>query len=105
MFSVEYAKSVAKDLKPLPKKIRERALEIVENVLASDPYQGKPLSGLYKGLYRFRVGDYRIVYSIEHEATDSNEIRSVNTYHTDRPSWANDNAPGVLCPNNGSVAV
>lgn len=65
MYKVEYAKSVAKDLKPLPKKIRERALDVVEKVLAADPFQGKPLSGSYKGFYRFRMGDYRIVYSIE----------------------------------------
>jgi mRNA interferase RelE/StbE len=66
-FRVEYAKSVAKDLKPLPKRVRERALETVENVLANDPFQGKPLSGSYKGLYRFRIGEYRIIYSIERD--------------------------------------
>ena len=65
MYRVEYAKGVTKDLKPLPKKVRARALDVVENILATDPYQGKPLTGTYKGLYRFRVGDYRIVYSIE----------------------------------------
>lgn len=67
VYRVEYAKGVTKDLKPLPKKVRARALEVVENILATDPYQGKPLTGTYQGLHRFRVGDYRIVYSIEHE--------------------------------------
>ncbi len=33
--------------------------------MTDDPYQGKPLAGSYKGLYRFRIGDYRIIYSIE----------------------------------------
>jgi mRNA interferase RelE/StbE len=65
VFSVEYAKSVSKDLKSLPKPLRARALNVAENILARDPYQGKPLAGRYKGLYRFRVGEYRIVYSIE----------------------------------------
>ncbi len=67
MFRVEYAKSVAKDLKSLPKSLRARALDVAENILAVAPFQGKPLSGPYKGLYRFRVGEYRIVYSIEKE--------------------------------------
>lgn len=67
MFRVEYAKSVVKDLRPLPKPVRERALNVVETVLANDPYQGKPLTGPNRGLYRFRVGDYRIIYSIEKE--------------------------------------
>ncbi len=64
-FNIEYAKSVAKDLKPLPKSARVKALDVVETSLASDPYQGKALKGPYRGLYRFRVGDYRIIYSIE----------------------------------------
>ena len=67
MYSVEYAKSVAKDLRRLPKKIRARALDVVETVLAEDPHQGRPLTGPYKGLFRFRVGDYRIVYTIERD--------------------------------------
>ncbi len=65
MFSVEYAKSVTKDLKSLPESLRARALNVVEDILARDPYQGKPLAGPYN--YRFRVGEYRIVYSIEKE--------------------------------------
>ncbi|GMR22595.1 MAG: type II toxin-antitoxin system RelE/ParE family toxin [Acidobacteriota bacterium] len=67
MFSVEYAKSAAKDLKSLPKSLRARALNVAEDFLARNPYQGKPLAGPYKGLCRFRVGEFRIVYSIEKE--------------------------------------
>jgi len=67
VYRVEYAKGVTKDLKPLPKKVRARALEVVENILATDPYQGKPLAGTYQGLHRFRVADDHIVYSIERE--------------------------------------
>jgi len=64
-YKVEYAKSVAKDLKPLPKALRAKAIDVIENHLADDPYQGKALVGPYKGLYRFRIGDYRIIYSVE----------------------------------------
>ena len=67
VYRVEYAKGVTKDLKPLPKKVRARALEVVENILATDPYQGKPLAGTYQGLHRFRVADDHIVSSIERE--------------------------------------
>lgn len=65
MFKVEYANSVAKDLKKLPREIQKKALEIVEVVLSKDPRIGKPLKGPYKGLWKYRVGDYRIIYSIE----------------------------------------
>ncbi len=65
MFKVEYAKGVAKDLRKLPKSVQRRALEIVEKIIAPDPHVGKPLTGPYRGLWKFRLGDYRIIYSIE----------------------------------------
>ena len=54
-------------LELLNKKVRARALEVVENILATDPHQGKPLTGTYQGLHRFRAADDHIVYSIERE--------------------------------------
>lgn len=65
MYKVEYAKGVAKDLKKLPKEIKEKALKIVEGILVKDPHIGKPLTGPYRGLWKYRVGDYRIIYTIE----------------------------------------
>lgn len=65
MYKVEYAKGVAKDLKRLPRDVKVKALEIVELLLAKDPRAGKPLKGHYKGLWKYRLGDYRIIYSIE----------------------------------------
>lgn len=65
MHKIEYAKGVAKDLKGLPKEVSSRAQLIIEKNLAQDPYQGKPLKGVYRGLWKYRVGDYRIIYKIE----------------------------------------
>lgn len=65
MYKIEYAKGVLKDLKSLPKKVQKRALEIVENYLAEDPFIGKPLTGKFKGFWKFRMGDYRIIYALE----------------------------------------
>lgn len=64
-YKVEYAGSVEKDLKRLPHKIKIRALNIVEQIVAKNPSLGRPLVGPYKGLFKYRIGDYRIVYSIE----------------------------------------
>lgn len=64
-YKVEYAAGVAKDLRSLPKELRERALNIVEEILAKDPRAGKPLKGPYRGLWKYRIGDYRIIYTIE----------------------------------------
>jgi len=65
VYKVEYARGVVKDLKALPKEIRQKALKIVEKILATDPRMGKPLTGPYKGLWKYRIGDYRIIYAIE----------------------------------------
>lgn len=67
MYNVEYAKGVVKDLQKLPKPLKKKALEIVETILAEKPSLGKPLKGPYKGLWRYRFGDYRIIYSIEYQ--------------------------------------
>ncbi len=65
MYKVEYARGVTKDLSKLPKNIVAKALEIVEKELAKNPEAGKPLTGPYKGLWKYRLGDYRIIYTIE----------------------------------------
>ena len=56
--------SAEKDLKKIDRQYRKKiALEII-NTLSSNPYAGKKLQGQYFGLYRLRVGNYRVRYSI-----------------------------------------
>jgi mRNA interferase RelE/StbE len=48
---------------------RSRAREIVDKVdehLSKDPLAlGKPLRGIFKGMHRFRCGDYRVIYTLD----------------------------------------
>jgi mRNA interferase RelE/StbE len=48
---------------------RSRAREIVDKVdehLSKDPLSlGKPLRGIFKGMHRFRCGDYRVIYTLD----------------------------------------
>jgi mRNA interferase RelE/StbE len=38
----------------------------VKGYLSQDPIGlGKPLQGIFKGLYRYRYGNYRIIYTID----------------------------------------
>ena len=38
----------------------------VENYLIKNPRQfGKPLTHEYKGCYRYRMGDFRVIYQIK----------------------------------------
>ncbi len=52
--------------KALAKKIA-RCLELLQQNPRFHP-NIKPLKGNYSGYYRFRVGDYRVIYSIDDEA-------------------------------------
>ena len=63
-YKIDFKKSVAKDLKDIPKKDVTRILEAIQ-LLADNPrpIQAKKLSGQER--YRLRQGNYRILYSIE----------------------------------------
>ncbi len=60
---IEYKASVAKDFRRLGQAGAERVLRKVERALVSEGYQGNALSGEFAGLYRLRVGDYRVIYA------------------------------------------
>jgi len=60
---VEYKASVAGDLRRLDRSVAVRVLRKVEGTLAHEGHCGDPLSGEFAGLYRLRVGDYRVIYA------------------------------------------
>lgn len=57
---------VAEDLTELPANIRARIIRAVDSRLTTEPTRyGVRLSRSLGGLWKIRVGDYRIVYEIE----------------------------------------
>jgi mRNA interferase RelE/StbE len=64
-YQVVLKPSVEKDLRSLPKSVIQRALNEIE-ALGEDPFprQSLKLEG-GEGLYRVRVGDYRLVYGVD----------------------------------------
>ncbi len=62
--NVAYKKSVAKDLKGIDYHQRKRIQDQIDSDLAHNPTAGERLSGEYKGLFKYRVGDYRIIYTL-----------------------------------------
>jgi mRNA interferase RelE/StbE len=40
--------------------------KIKEHLLPDPGAAGKPLKGVFKGLYRYRVGAYRIIFALDH---------------------------------------
>lgn len=65
MYKVAYLDRVEEDLKQLDKTITKKILARIETHLAVDPHGlGKPLKGDFHGYWRYRWGDYRVIYKI-----------------------------------------
>ena len=65
VYKVSYLDSVENDFKKLDRPTQKRIINKIENHLAKDPqHLGKVLTGQFKGFWRYRVGDFRIIYKI-----------------------------------------
>ncbi len=62
-YRVIYKASVEKDLKKVDKAEAKKILNMIERDLARDPDKGATLSGTFQGLYGYRIGDYRVIYT------------------------------------------
>ena len=60
---IEYKESVLKDLRKIGMPNSRRIVTKLEKVLGSDPNAGVPLKGEFDGLFKLRIGDYRVIYS------------------------------------------
>ena len=55
-----------KDFKKIDKVDQKKIVRAIRNKLTTRPkIFGKPLSGAFSGLWKLRVGPYRIIYEIE----------------------------------------
>lgn len=65
-YKVIWHTDAIEDLLNLDKNMQKKIAVKVKDYLAKEPLTlGKPLQGIFKGLHRYRYGDYRIVYSID----------------------------------------
>jgi len=66
-YRIEYLESVVTvDIPRLSKSEQRRVKQAIESKLSSHPLEfGKPLRYSLKGARRLRVGDYRVIYTIE----------------------------------------
>lgn len=60
---IDYKKSVLKDLKNIGNPVAKRLVDKLETELSTNPDKGIPLHGEFKGLFKLRIGDYRIIYA------------------------------------------
>ncbi|WP_341960357.1 type II toxin-antitoxin system RelE/ParE family toxin [Pseudomonas sp. RC10] len=70
-WTIEYTETAKKQLKKLDKQTVRRVVDFMDERVAArqDPYStGKALTGPFGGLWRYRVGDLRVICDIQNGA-------------------------------------
>ncbi len=66
VYEVIWQEKVLQDLEAIDKKDACRIVERVKTYLVQDPTGlGTPLKGIFRGLFRYRYGMYRIIYAVD----------------------------------------
>lgn len=63
-YKIVFKKSVSRDLKKIDKEQAKRVLNKIESELPQKAEAFPTLSGKFSGLRKFRVGDFRVIFSI-----------------------------------------
>jgi mRNA interferase RelE/StbE len=65
-WTIEWTDSARKQLRKLDRQVARQIVEFVETRAAPDPRAvGKALAAQFASLWRYRVGDHRVIVSIE----------------------------------------
>lgn len=64
-FSIRIKGSAARELKRIAWADRTRLVEAIDR-LSENPFLGNALKGDLRGLRRLRIGDYRVLYELQH---------------------------------------
>ena len=67
LYKIEYLDEVYDQLAIIPKNIRRSIIKAINERLTETPCRFKPLVCNWKGYFRMRVGDYRVIYKVEDE--------------------------------------
>lgn len=63
LLKIRYKKSVFQDLKNIGLKEGNKIVIKLEKKLKKNPNEGTPLEGKFKGLFKLRIGKYRVIYT------------------------------------------
>jgi len=64
VYKIKFKESVFKDLAKFPKEEARRILDKIDNELSSKAKSQPALKGKFKGMKKFRVGVYRVIFVI-----------------------------------------
>ncbi len=78
-FNLIWHEKVLKDFESINAEDAERIKERIKKYLVLNPeILGKPLKGMFKGLFSYRIGVYRIIYTLDRA---ENTIRILHVKH------------------------
>ena len=63
-YKITFKNSVSRDLSKIDKTQVKNILDKIESELGENANKYPVLSGKFSGLHKFRVGDYRVIYTI-----------------------------------------
>lgn len=66
-YKINFKKSVSRDLKKIDKLQVDKILLKIEQELSSKAGQYPELKGAFSGLRKYRIGDYRIIFTFINE--------------------------------------
>lgn len=67
-YRVVWDEKALEDLRDLDLKTATKIIVRVRDYLTENPINlGKALTGMFKGLYRYRYGDYRVIYAVSRQ--------------------------------------
>lgn len=76
VWTIEFAATAEKELSKLDKSAAKRILKFLKERVATDPRSsGKALRGDHAGLWRYRIGDYRVICEIRDQTVSVLVVR------------------------------
>ncbi|NEX11198.1 MAG: type II toxin-antitoxin system mRNA interferase toxin, RelE/StbE family [Prosthecochloris sp.] len=76
VWTIEFAATAEKELPKLDKSTAKRILKFLKERVATDPRSsGKALRGDHAGLWRYRIGDYRVICEIRDQTVSVLVVR------------------------------
>ena len=77
-YRVEFATAAAREIHKLPRRVRDRLLDAIEDLVEDPrPHGAKKLVG-EKTAWRIRVGDYRVIYDVFDDALTVTIVRAAH---------------------------
>ena len=69
IYNIRWHEEAINDLKKIDRQQQKKIVAKIKDYLSKDPLSlGKPLKGIFRGLYRYRYGSYRVIYAIDRES-------------------------------------